>query len=280
VSSVAVVTDSTADLGDLAAAANIAVVPLTVSFGTEVYRDGVDLTREAFYEKLKSNRTHPSTAQPPPSAFVTTYRELLASGASHVVSLHISEKLSGTYASACAAAQEVDPEKIAVIDTRNVTLSLGLVVLQAAENARAGMALVDIVEKAKAASLRVQLYAAIPSLTYLARGGRIGQLQSVLGNVLKIVPIITLRDGEVAEYSKVRTFDKAVDAIVEIALGQIHGRGTARVAVLHSVAPKLAAQVAARIEEAVAPVQLISSCVGPTVGTHAGPGAVGVCILP
>jgi DegV family protein with EDD domain len=120
------------------------------------------------------------------------------------------------------------------------------------------------------------LYAAIPNLTYLARGGRIGQLQSILGNVLKIVPIITLRDGEVAEFAKVRTFARAVDQIVSIAAEKIQSRGTARVAVLHSVAPDLADSVAARIEQAVAPAVLFKACIGPTVGTHAGPGAVGI----
>jgi DegV family protein with EDD domain len=276
VSPVAVVTDSTADIGDLAAANDIAVVPLTVSFGTEVYRDGVDLSRETFYRKLETSQHPPATAQPAPSAFVATYRRLLGAGASGIVSLHLSSKLSGTYGSACAAAREVDERRIAVLDTHSVTLAMGLVVLAAAGDAKAGLSLAEIAARARAAAETVELYATIPNLTYLARGGRIGQLQSVLGNVLKIVPIITLRDGELAEYAKVRTFARAVDQIVSIAAEKIQSRATARVAVLHSVAPELADSVAARIEQAVAPAMLFKACVGPTVGTHAGPGAVGV----
>lgn len=275
-SPVAVVTDSTADIGDLAAANNIAVVPLTISFGSEVYRDGIDLSREAFYRKLETSQHPPATAQPAPSAFEATYRQLLGAGASGIVSLHLSSKLSGTYGSACAAARAVDEQRIAVLDTYNVTLALGLVVLAAANDARTGLPLADIVDRARAGAQAVELFATIPNLTYLARGGRIGQMQSILGNVLKIVPIITLRDGEVAEYAKVRTFARAVDQIVSIVAEKIQSRGTSRVAVLHSVAPELADSVAARIEQAVAPAFLFKACVGPTVGTHAGPGAVGV----
>lgn len=278
-SGVAVVTDSAADLGSLAVEHRIHVVPLTVSFGNEHYRDGVDLSREEFYKKLERSPHPPSTAQPAPSAFAALYASLLAAGVTGIVSLHLSSALSGTLNSAAVAAKEVDPQRIAVVDTRSVSLGLGLIALQAAEDARRGIPLTDIAQRAREESAKIELYATIPTLTYLARGGRIGQLQSVLGNVLRIVPIITLKDGEVAEYSKVRTFSRAVDQIVEIVISRIHGRGKARCAVLHSIAPDLAASVARRIEEAVAPALLITNCVGPTVGTHAGPGAVGAIFI-
>lgn len=276
---VAVVTDSTADLGDLAGDNGITVVPLTVAFGNEQFHDGVDLSREEFYRRLGGDKAVPTTAQPPPSAFVATYRRLLSAGAPGIVSLHLSSALSGTYNSALAAAAEVDPEKIAVVDTRSVSLGLGLLALQAAEDARMGRSLEQIVARAVADSKKIQLYATIPNLTCLARGGRIGQLQGILGNVLKIVPIITLRDGEVAEHSKVRTFSRAVDQLVDIVTTSVSGKGTARVAILHSVAPELADSVASRIEAAVSPVLLVKNCVGSTVGTHAGPGAVGVVFI-
>jgi DegV family protein with EDD domain len=279
VSPVAVVTDSTADLGDLATKHGLAVVPLTVSFGSQHYRDGIDLTREEFYKKLESSSQPPTTAQPAPSAFAALYTRLLGAGASGVVSMHCSGALSGTYNSAATAAAEIDPQRIVVIDSRSVSLGLGLLAIQAAEDARRGQTLEEIARRAREDSARIELYAAIPSLTYLARGGRIGQLQSIVGNVLRIVPIITLKDGEVAEYSRVRTFNRAVDQIVSIATSRIQGRGRARVAILHSVAPDLADSVARRIETAVAPALLVSNCVGPTVGTHAGPGAVGVAFI-
>ena len=278
-SPVAVVTDSTADLGSLAAQARIAVVPLTVSFGNEHFRDGVDLSREQFYERLTASAQIPSTAQPAPSAFAAVYTRLLGVGASGIVSLHLSSKLSGTFNSASTAAKEVDAQRIQVVDTRSASLGLGLLALQAADEARRDADAAGIAQRVRDSAAKLELYAAIPTLTYLARGGRIGALQSVVGNVLRIVPIVTLKDGEVAEYSKVRTFARAVDQIVDIATTRIQGRGRARVAVLHSVAPDLAASVARRIEAAVAPSLLVSECVGPTVGTHTGPGAVGIVFL-
>ncbi len=278
-SPVAVVTDSTADLGELATAAHIAVVPLTVSFGNEHFRDGVDLSREEFYRRLTSSTQTPTTAQPAPSAFAAVFTRLLGAGASGIVSLHVSGALSGTYNSAASAASDVDPERIAVIDTRSASLGLGLLALQAADDARRGTSQAEIVRRVREDSPKIELYATIPTLTYLARGGRIGAMEGLLGNVLRIVPIITLKDGEIAEYAKVRTFTRAVDQMVEIVTSRIQGRGHARVAVLHAVAPELAQSVARRIEAAVAPALLITECVGPTVGTHTGPGAVGVFFI-
>ena len=278
-SPVAVVTDSTADLGELATKAGIAVMPLTISFGNEHFRDGIDLTRDEFYKRLTTSSQPPATAQPPPSAFSALYARLLGAGATEIVSLHCSAALSGTYNSAASAAKEIDASRIEVIDTRSVSLGLGLLALQAADDARRGLDRAQIVQRVCSDAPKIELYATIPSLTYLARGGRIGQLQGILGNVLRIVPIITLRDGEVAEYSKVRTFARAVNQMVEIVTTRVQGRGRARVAVLHSVAPELAATVARRIEAAIAPALLISEPVGPTVGTHTGPGAVGVVFI-
>jgi DegV family protein with EDD domain len=276
---VAVVTDSTADLGELAATAGITVVPLTISFGNEHFRDGADLTHDEFYKRLTTSPEPPVTAQPSPSAFAALYARLLGAGASDIVSLHCSGALSGTYNSAASAAKDVDQSRIEVIDTRSVSIGLGLLALQAADDARRGLDRAQIVQRVRSDALKVELYATIPSLTYLARGGRIGQLQGILGNVLRIVPIITLKDGEVAEYSKVRTFARAVDQIVEIVTSRVQGRGHARVAVLHSAAPELAATVAQRIETAIAPALLITDLVGPTVGAHIGPGAVGVVFI-
>jgi DegV family protein with EDD domain len=279
VSPVAVVTDSTADLGELAAKAGIAVVALTISFGNEHFRDGIDITRDEFYRRLTTSPHPPATAQPSPSTFGALYARLLGAGASGIISLHCSGALSGTYNSAASAAKDVDASRIEVIDTRSVSLGLGLLALQAADDARRGLDRAQIAQRVRSDAQNIELYATIPSLTYLARGGRIGQLQGILGNVLRIVPIITLNDGEVAEYSKVRTFARAVDQIVEIVTTRVQDRGRARVAVLHSVAPELAATVARRIETAVAPALLITDGVGPTVGTHTGPGAVGVVFI-
>ncbi|HXM18005.1 MAG TPA: DegV family protein [Candidatus Tumulicola sp.] len=278
-SKIAIVTDSTADLGALAGD-DIAVVPLSVTFGSEQFQDGVDLTPDQFYSKLSKNPNHPITAQPPPGLFAQTYERLLAAGAEHVLSLHLSSALSGTYNSAVIAATQVDPARITVVDTRWVASGLGLLVLNARDRASRGESLEQILAAVHSDIENLHLYAAIPTLTFLARGGRIGQMQGLLGNVLKIVPIITLANGLVAEHSKVRTFARAVDKVVDLTVAAAPKKGSARCAIMHTVAPELAESVAQRVRERVDPVFLIICNAGPTVGTHAGPGAVGVFFTP
>ena len=274
--SIAVVTDSTADLGALAATNGIEVVPLTVRFGSEEFRDGVDLSETEFYRKLDASATTPITAQPAPSLFAQTYRKLLGAGVARIISIHISGALSGTLNAASIAAREVDPARITVIDSRNATAGLGMLVLDAARRARAGEPAQTITAALAADIPNVYLFAAIPTLTYLARGGRIGHLSGLVGNVLQIVPILTLSDGVIKEFAKVRTFKRAVDQIVTIVTTRLKGHAGVRMAVIHSMAPELAESVSQRIQAAVRPSSSYICSVGPTVGTHAGPGAVGV----
>ena len=276
---VAIVTDSTSDLGPLAAANGIDVVPLTIRFGSEEFRDGVDLTETQFYQKLDTSATTPITAQPTPTLFASTYRRLLDAGAAHIVSLHLPATLSGTINAASIAAREVAPEKITVVDTRTATAGLGLLALDAARRAKAGESSESILAAARADIPKVQLFATIPSLTYLARGGRIGHLSGLVGNVLKIVPILTLVDGTLKEYAKVRTFARAVDQLVDIAIARLQGSRDARLAVIHSMSPELARGVADRIAAAATLRSSYICPVGPTVGTHAGPGAVGAIFI-
>ena len=276
---VAVVTDSTADLGPLAAQSGIEVVPLTIRFGSEEYRDGVDLTEKQFYDKLDKSPTTPITAQPTPASFAQTYRRLLDAGAEHILSLHLPATLSGTINAAALAANEVAADRVTVVDTRTATAGLGMLALDAARRARAGENAGEILAALNGDIPRVKLFATIPSLTYLARGGRIGHLSGLVGNVLKIVPILTLVDGTLKEYAKVRTFNRAVDQIVEIVTGNLKGARDVRMAVIHSMSPVLAQSVADRISAAVALRSIYICPVGPTVGTHAGPGAVGAIYI-
>jgi DegV family protein with EDD domain len=276
---VAVVTDSTSDLGPLAAENGIDVVPLTIRFGNEEFRDGVDLTETEFYRKLDSSSTTPITAQPTPASFASTYQRLLDAGAPHIVSLHLPGTLSGTINAASIAAREVGPEKISVVDTRTATAGLGMLALDAARRANAGESADSILATVRADIPNVHLYATIPSLTYLARGGRIGHLSGLVGNVLKIVPILTLIDGSLKEYAKVRTFTRAVDQVVEITIEKLKGSRDARLAIIHSMSPELARSVADRITSAVAVASMYICPLGPTVGTHAGPGAVGAIFI-
>jgi fatty acid kinase fatty acid binding subunit len=276
----AIVTDSTADMGPLAATAGVCVVPLTIRFGSEEYRDGVDLSSEQFYAKLQTSAQPPITAQPTPAAFEAEYRRLLAEGAEHILSLHVSSSLSGTYNSAALAATTVDPTRISVLDTRTVSACIAILAIEARKRFDGGASPAEVLDALRADIPHVELFATIPTLTYLARGGRIGGLRGLLGNVFKIVPILKVENGVVAEQAKVRTFTRAVDQLVETAIEHIPAKGSARVAVIHSVAPDLAKSVGERMRAGVAPTSLITCEIGPTVGTHAGPGAVGVCFIP
>jgi DegV family protein with EDD domain len=276
----AIVTDSTADLGPLAQSNDIHVVPLTIRFGNQEYRDGVDLSSAEFYDKLKTSQQPPITAQPAPAAFVDTYRALLDGGAERVLSLHISSALSGTYNAASIAAAMVDARRISVVDTRSVSAGIAMLAIDARRRFNAG-AEFEAVESAIRADIpHIELFATIPNLTYLARGGRIGGLRGMVGNVLKIVPILVVKDGEVTEHAKVRTFVRAVELLTQTAIDRIPVKGRARVAILHSVAPDLAASISERLRTETEPVFEITCDIGPTVGTHAGPGAVGVCFIP
>jgi DegV family protein with EDD domain len=276
---VAVVTDSAADLGPAAAENAIEVVPLTVRFGSEEFRDGVDLSADDFYRKLETSGTTPITAAPAPSAFAAIYRRLLERPHARVISIHLAESLSGTFNAARLAATEVDASRISVIDSRTASAGVGLLVLDAARRARAGESAEAIDAAIRSDIPKVSLYATIPSLTYLARGGRIGQLSGMVGNVLKIVPILTLSDGIIREFAKVRTFARAVDQMIDVVVAKLKDAADVRFAVLHSMAPDLAESVAARLRAALRPASLYISSVGPTVGTHAGPGAVGITYI-
>ncbi|HET9343893.1 MAG TPA: DegV family protein [Candidatus Eremiobacteraceae bacterium] len=276
---VAIVTDSTSDLGALAGQHGIEVVPLTIRFGNDEFRDGVDLSEADFYRKLEASPTTPITAQPTPALFAQTYRRLLDGGADRIISIHLPATLSGTINAAAIAANEIGDGKVDVLDSRSVSAGIGILALDAARRAAAGEDADAIGSALRADVPKVQLFATIPSLTYLARGGRIGQLSGLVGNVLKIVPILTMVDGTLKEHAKVRTFQKAVDQIVDIATARLSGTHGARVAVIHSMAPDLAQSVAGRISAAADLGSLYISTIGPTVGTHAGPGVVGTVFI-
>jgi DegV family protein with EDD domain len=260
---VAIVTDSTADLPPvLAAARSISVVPLTLHFDGKSLLDGVDITPEEFYRKLPSASTHPTTSQPSPGRFAETYSALLEDHDA-VVSIHISEKLSGTYASARQGADLTDPKRVHVIDSELVSMSLGLVALVASALA--------------AMRPHVQTYFSVATLEFLRRGGRIGRASALLGSVLQVKPVLCIRDGLVTPLERVRTFDRALNRVVELTREVNTGKGVCLI-VGHADAQSDAERVARDLEP-IADTLMIQP-LGPVVGAHAGPGVVGVGCYP
>jgi len=274
---IAIVTDSTADMPpQLASSRSISVVPLTLNFDGRSLLDGVDITPSEFYRKLPHVATHPTTSQPSPGRFAETYTELLANNDA-IVSIHISEKLSGTYESARQGAEMTDPQRVHVVDSGLVSMSLGLVVLGAAVMASMGAEPEAIVTKVESMRPEVQTYFSVATLEFLRRGGRIGLASAMLGSVLQVKPVLCLRDGVVTPLERVRTFDRALNRIVELAKAVDRGHGIC-VVVGHASAEADAERVGRELEP-IADTLMIQS-LGPVVGAHSGPGVVGVGCYP
>ncbi len=272
-----VVTDSTCDLDRTAAAAlGVHVVPLTVRFGEEQFLDGVDLAPSEFYRRLAAAPETPTTSQPPPHEFAAIYRELLRDPDDQVVSIHISRKLSGTLQSALIAARDVDAARIHPIDSESVTIGLQLLVEAACRDIAAGADLQTVIDNVVARRARLPIYFLLDTLTSLHRGGRIGRAQAFVGGMLKVKPVLSLRDGEVQPQSRVRSQAQGLAALVELA------RATPAVSdlrIVHSNAPELAVRLREALRPAFPDIDPRIVGLGPTVGTYAGPDAVAVACL-
>jgi DegV family protein with EDD domain len=276
-STVAVVTDSTADLpSQLTRGRSISVVPLTLNFEGRSLLDGVDIRPSEFYRKLPNATTHPTTSQPSAGRFAETYAQLLKNH-DEVVSIHISEKLSGTFASAVQGAEMTEPKRVHVVDSQLVSMSLGLVTLAASQMASQGENAASIAERIIAMRDNVQTYFSVATLEFLRRGGRIGRASAMLGSVLQVKPVLCIRDGLVTPLERVRTFDRALNRIIELTREVDRGQGLC-VCVGHADAERDAERVARGLED-VAETLMIQP-LGPVVGAHAGPGVVGVGCYP
>src|ERR1035437_2917802 len=275
--SVAIVTDSTADLPPaLAATRSVTLVPLTLNLDGQSFLDGVDITPAEFYRRLPGATTHPTTSQPSPGRFAATYAALLEDYES-IVSIQISEKLSGTVTSARQAAEMTDATRIRVIDSEVVTMSLGLLTLVASTLAIRVADPEAIEAKVMAMRAHVQTYFSVATLEFLRRGGRIGRAHALLGSVLQVKPVLCIRDGLVTPLERVRTFERALNRIVELTTELDRGRG-ACIIVGHADAEADAERVARELEPFAD--TLMIQPLGPVVGTHTGPGVVGVGCYP
>jgi DegV family protein with EDD domain len=274
---VRIVTDSTCDLPrDLVEQAGITVVPLIVLFGDEALRDGVDIDAPTFYERLKASRDLPRTSQPSVETFRETY-EALAKDTNEIVSIHVSSKLSGTLNSATIARDQVSHElHIELVDSYNVSVGLGAIVLEAAAAANAGATMAEVVEVTRRAMDRVYWAAFLDTLEYLHRGGRIGKARSLVGSILSIKPLLHCEDGEIAPFERVRTRAKAVERLFEIAT---QDRTVKRLIVAAAGNEEEAMAFTERLRPVMPHTEFILGQIGPVVGVHAGPGALGVCMV-
>lgn len=273
---VTVVTDSTCDLpADIARSRGIQVVPLYVMFGKDTFQDGVDLSNRQFFEKLVGSGLHPSTSQPTPEDFLRVYREIPGD----VFSIHISSGLSGTYNSAVQATKLMDGEasRIRTHDSDSVTGGLGLLAMAAQEAAAEGLDLDGVQARVKAVRESLRVAFTVETLEYLRKGGRIGKAQALLGGLLKIKPVLSFENSAVVAIGKAFGFDQALAKIVALAAEDHARKPIKRMFVANGAAPESGARLERLIREKVgADFEILSNEIGAVVGTHVGPGSVGL----
>jgi len=274
---VKIVTDSLSDItSDIAQGLGLTVVPLTVSFGQESFLDRVTITTDEFYYKLTHDPTWPTTTQPPPGDFLNVYNKL-AEETDEILVITLSSKLSGTYESALNAKSLVEKEcRIEVIDSLTVAMGLGLIVIAAAKVAQAGANLDELVDLVRRAMPRSHLVAYFDTLKYLAKGGRIGKAQGLLGAMLSIKPILTVKDGEMSPVTRLRSRAAGMDYLYNFVAGFSHIEG---LAVEHATTPDDANRLVERLSSLFPKERIYRSTISPVVGTYAGPGAMAVSIL-
>lgn len=268
-----IVTDSACDLSDeLIEKANITVVPLSIRFGQQELVDRDELTTDEFWRRLVNSSDLPSTAAPSAGAFEAAFRTAAANGASEVVCVNLSSNLSATMQSAQLGARAVqDTIPVTVIDSQQVSMGLGSLVLMAAGLAGEGARAETIGRELIAARNRTRLFGALDTLEYLRRGGRIGGAQALVGSMLSIKPMIEVRNGHVEEAGKVRTRSKALQFLLE----KVQAQPVSSLSVLHGAAPDID-QFLEMLDPIVPRAEILVGTVGPVIGTHAGPGVIGV----
>jgi DegV family protein with EDD domain len=275
---IALVTDSTSDIPlQWREQYKIGVVPLTIIFGNQQYLDGVELTPEAFYERLVEDRAHPSTSQPTPLAFLEAFREAAANGAKQVLTILISEALSGTILSARQAALE-SPIPVTILNSKSTSLGLGWQVVAAARAREAGADLEGMVSAAKNALKKMAFYVSLNTIEFLSKGGRIGGAVKFLDSVISIKPMVYVNHetGAIAASMPSRSRKDAIDNLYKQFFKHIARDFPMHIAVLHNAAYQEAQNLAERIRREYSAAEIIIGIASPVLGVHSGPGALAI----
>lgn len=278
-SKIAFVTDSTSYLPiEYSKKYNITVTPQVLIWGEETFRDGVDIQPEQFYTRLKSAKSMPTTSQVPIVTMQSAFQGFVDQGM-EVLGIFISSKLSGTLQSAIQAKEMMGSagEKVTLIDSHSTAMALGFQVLAAARAAEAGASMKECAAMAEKAHERSGVFFAVDTLEFLHRGGRIGGAQRFIGSALNLKPILAVQNGKVEGVERIRTKSKAHDRVLELVTEQTKGKSNIRLATIHANAVEDAKMLLERASSVLGPVETILTEVSPVVGTHAGPGTVGLC---
>jgi DegV family protein with EDD domain len=274
---VKIVTDSTSDItSDLAQELGITVVPLTVTFGHESFLDRVEISTDEFYRRLTSENIFPTTTQPSPGAFADVYNKL-AEGTDEILVVVISSKLSGTYQSATNAKSMIKNKcRIEVIDSLKVAMGLGLIAITAAEAAQSGASLDEVMAIVNASIPRSHLVLYFETLQYLAKGGRIGKAKGLLGAMLSIKQILTLKDGEIAPLTQRRSKSSGMEYMHSFVARFPH---IEKLAIEYCTTPEDVDKLTELLSPLFPKEQIYRSTVSPVLGAYAGPGALAVSII-
>lgn len=286
-----IVTDSTSDLlPAVTRARQITVVPLSVLFGTRVFKDGIDLQPDQFYSILRGSEVFPSTSPPGKGEFLETYRSLIGSG--DIVSVHISRKqsLTGQHAEEAAEEGAVEfarireeaggiPPLVRVVDSWSNCVGLGLQVIFASRLADRGCSADEIVVRLESIRERLHFLFAVDTLEYLKKGGRIGKAQAFLGTLLGIKPILGMQHGEVVPVDKVRGGRRVQPRLIELLKQRLPAGQPVFAAIAHATAPRWAERLKELLQESFSVVELLEGEIGPVVGAHVGPGTVGTILF-
>ncbi|ARK30726.1 DegV family protein [Halalkalibacter krulwichiae] len=269
-----IVTDSTCDLSDeLIKKYKIEVVPLSISVGGQTYLDGVDITKKEFVKLLTSSDELPKSSQPSAGSFEATYRKLLAEpGTSHIISIHLTEGMSGTVNSAKAGADLVG-DQITVINSKYISHALGFQVIEAAEMALEGRSLEEIVDRLEEIRKHSSLYIMVDTLEYLAKGGRIGRGKAMLGSLLRIKPIASLADGVYTPVTKVRTHMQAIEYYKKQFIEETKGLKVKAIGIAQVEADALANKLKDALQQ-INSIPVTITETSPVISTHTGPGAI------
>jgi len=278
-SKLAIVTDSSPNIPDqIIKELGIHVVPLTVIWGEESYYDGVDITVTDFYKRLETAKVMPSTSQPSVADFEVLFRSLYQDGY-EILAILLTEDLSGTISSATQAKKMLPEASIEIVNSRTLAMAHGFHVLAAARAANSGASLAECKRIAEDARDRSGVVFVLDTLEFLHRGGRIGGAKRFVGTLLNVKPILAIEDGVIITLDQVRTQKKALETIVDIIVERTQDHKTIRLATLHANNPETAQFI---LDEAVKRLSLeekVFSELSPVLGTHAGPGAVGLAYL-
>jgi DegV family protein with EDD domain len=280
-SKVALVTDSTSSLpAEFVKQYNITVVPQVLIWGEETFEDGVDIQPQEFYKKLSGSKTMPTTSQVSILNMKNAFERLLEEGY-EVFGMFLSNKLSGTNQSAVQGRESLKSgqDKVHIFDALTTSMSMGWQVLSVARAAAEGASIAECQSLAEKARASTGIFFMVDTLEFLHRGGRIGGAQRLLGTALNLKPILTVKEGKVEAVERVRTKGKALDRVAEIIQQQCNGKSPIRLATLHANAPEDAKSLLAAVSQKLEITESIQAELSPVVGTHTGPGTVGLAYI-